>query len=215
MNIVKPSFEIVSEISDGGIKELKHIERMGRISYKSEDKITEDGESAKKFISKLIANGHESVLEHSSLSVIFITDRAVTHELVRHRLASFTQESQRYCNYSKDKFDNEVTFVQPWWISAENPIESDIVYPWMNAMNVAEREYFQLLEIGMAPQDAREVLPNSTKTEIGVTANYREWRHILKLRCSNAAHPDIRRLMRGLAIELKMRIPVVFDDITW
>lgn len=215
MNIIKPSFEIVSEISEGGIKELKHIERMGRISYKSEDKITEDGESAKKFIGKLIHLGHESVLEHSSLSVIFITDRAVTHELVRHRLASFTQESQRYCNYSKDKFDNEVTFVQPWWISAESPIESDIVYPWMNAMNTAEREYFQLLEIGMAPQDARAVLPNSTKTEIGVTANYREWRHILKLRCSDAAHPDIRRLMRGLATELKKRIPVVFDDITW
>lgn len=215
MNIIKPSFEIVSEISEGGIKELKHIERMGRISYKSEDKITEDGESAKNFIGKLIANGHESVLEHSSLSVIFITDRAVTHELVRHRLASFTQESQRYCNYSKDKFDNEVTFIQPWWISDSDPINCDVAYPWITAIGTAEQEYFKLLDIGMSPQDARAVLPNSTKTEIGVTANYREWRHILKLRCSNAAHPDIRRLMRGLTIELKMRIPVVFDDITW
>lgn len=215
MNIIKPSFEIVSYISEGGIKELKHIERMGRISYKSEDKITEDGESAKKFIGKLIANGHESVLEHSSLSVIFITDRAVTHELVRHRLASFTQESQRYCNYSKDKFDNEVTFVEPWWMSDSDSIDSDAAYPWIIAMNTAEKEYFELLDVGMAPQDARAVLPNSTKTEIGVTANYREWRHILKLRCSNAAHPDIRRLMRRLTIELKMRIPVVFDDIVW
>ena len=215
MNIIKPSFEIVSEISEGGIKELKHIERMGRISYKSEDKITEDGESAKKFIGKLIANGHESVLEHSSLSVIFITDRAVTHELVRHRLASFTQESQRYCNYSKDKFNNEVTFIEPWWIADSDPIDSDVAYPWMTAISTAEQEYFKLLDIGMSPQDARVVLPNSTKTEIGVTANYREWRHILKLRCSDAAHPDIRRLMRGLATELKKRIPVVFDDITW
>jgi len=215
MNIIKPSFEIVSEISEGGIKELKHIERMGRISYKSEDKITEDGESAKKFIGKLIANGHESVLEHSSLSVIFITDRAVTHELVRHRLASFTQESQRYCNYSKDKFNNEVTFVEPWWMSDSDPIDSDVAYPWITGIGTAEQEYFKLLDIGMAPQDARAVLPNSTKTEIGVTANYREWRHILKLRCSDAAHPDIRRLMRGLTIELKMRIPVVFDDIRW
>ena len=103
MNIIKPSFEIITDISEGGIKELKHIERIGRISYKSEDKITEDGESAKNFIGKLIANGHESVLEHSSLSVIFITDRAVTHELVRHRLASFTQESQRYCSFIKPK----------------------------------------------------------------------------------------------------------------
>jgi len=215
MNIIKPSFEIISEISEGGIAELKRIERIGRISYKSEDKITEDGESAKNFIGKLIANGHESVLEHSSLSVIFITDRAVTHELVRHRLASFTQESQRYCNYAKDKFNNEVTFIEPWWISDSDPIDSDVAYPWITAIGTAEQEYFKLLDIGMAPQDARAVLPNSTKTEIGVTANYREWRHILKLRCSNAAHPDIRRLMRGLAIELKMRIPVVFDDITW
>lgn len=215
MNIIKPSFEIITDISEGGIKELKHIERMGRISYKSEDKITEDGESAKNFIGKLIANGHESVLEHSSLSVIFITDRAVTHELVRHRLASFTQESQRYCNYAKDKFNNEVTFIEPWWISDSDPIDSDAAYPWMTAIETAEQEYFKLLDIGMSPQDARAVLPNSTKTEIGVTANYREWRHILKLRCSNSAHPDIRRLMRGLTIELKMRIPVVFDDITW
>ena len=215
MNIIKPSFEIISDISEGGLKELKQIERMGRISYKSEDKITKDGESAKKFIKKLIENGHESVLEHSSLSVIFITDRAVTHELVRHRLASFTQESQRYCNYSKDKFNNEVTFIEPWWISDSDPIDSDVAYPWITAIGTAEQEYFKLLDIGMTPQDARAVLPNSTKTEIGVTTNYREWRHILKLRCSNAAHPDIRRLMRGLTIELKMRIPVVFDDITW
>jgi len=215
MNIIKPSFEIISDISEGGINELKRIERIGRISYKSEDKITEDGESAKKFIKKLIENGHESVLEHSSLSVIFITDRAVTHELVRHRLASFTQESQRYCNYSKDKFDNEVAFVEPWWISDSDPIDSDVAYPWITAIGTAEQEYFKLLDVGMTPQDARAVLPNSTKTEIGVTANYREWRHILKLRCSNAAHPDIRRLMRGLTIELKMRIPVVFDDIMW
>lgn len=215
MNIIKPSFAIISDISEGGIKELKKLEGIGRISYKSEDKITEDGESAKKFIKKLIENGHESVLEHGSLSVRFITDRAVTHELVRHRLASFTQESQRYCNYSKDKFNNEVTFIEPWWISDADPIDSNVAYPWFNAISTAEQEYFKLLDVGMTPQDARAVLPNSTKTEIGVTANYREWRHILKLRCSDSAHPDIRRLMRGLAIELKMRIPVVFDDITW
>ena len=111
MNLIKPSYKILTEISANGIKELQHIEKIGRVCYKSEDKITDDGESAKKFVNMLIKNGHEAMIEHSTLSVKFVVDRGVSHEMVRHRIASFAQESTRYCNYSKDKFDNEINVI--------------------------------------------------------------------------------------------------------
>ena len=203
----------------------------GRVCYKSEDRITAD--SAKRFVKSIIDRGHESVLEHFSFSVRFITDRSVTHELVRHRLASYSQESQRYVNYGGEK--NGCTFIIPvwsclpegnidnscgdwYWVSELNnnsytfkPNRNEEI--WLTSILNVERAYNELLKRGSTPEDARSVLPNSTKTEIIMTANLREWRHILKLRTSKAAHPQIRSLMIGLLKELQNKIPVIFDDI--
>lgn len=217
MKIIKANYEILSEISDGGIKELQHIERIGRVCYKSEDRITEDGESAKKFVKMLIDRGHEAMIEHSMLSVKFICDRGVSHELVRHRIASFAQESARYCNYSKDKFGNEITVIKPCFFGIGSHVDgrdTNVMYEsWVRACEESEREYFYLLRRGASPQEARSVLPNSLKTEIVITANYREWRNFFKLRTAKAAHPQMRELTIPLLQELKEQIPVVFDDI--
>lgn len=211
MRIINAGYEILTDISPYGTLELEQIERAARTCYKSEDKITDQGESAKKLIKNLIKNGHEAMLEHSQLSVKFICDRGVSHELVRHRMASFAQESTRYCNYSGDKFGNEITVIRPcFW--AYNKHEKEYKN-WQVACMDAEEAYFNLLAIGATAQQARSVLPNSLKTEVVMTANYREWRHILKLRTDKAAHPQMRELMVPLLKELKERIPVIFDDI--
>lgn len=209
MKIIKPSYEILTPISDGGIKELQHIEKIGRVCYKSEDRITDDGESAKKFVKMLISNGHEAMIEHSSLSVKFVVDRGVSHELVRHRIASFAQESTRYCNYSKDKFGNEITVIEPcFWNEGTGFYEC-----WKISCEQSERYYFELLNGGATPQQARTVLPNSLKTEITITANYREWRNFFKLRTPQSAHPQMREITIPLLKELKTLIPIIFDDI--
>ena len=209
MKIIEPSYEILTEISKGGIKELQHIEKIARVCYKSESLITEDGESAKKMIKMLIGRDHTAMIEHSSLSVKFIVDRGVSHELVRHRIASFAQESTRYCNYSKDKFDNGITFIKPFFFD-ESSEQFDL---WKRAMDQAEYCYMHLLEKGATPQEARSVLPNSTKTEITITANYREWRNFFKLRTTKAAHPQMREVAVSLLTELKEKLPIIFDDI--
>ena len=209
MRIIEPSYEILTEISYGGIKELQHIEKIGRVCYKSEDKITEDGESAKKFVKMLIGRGHEAMIEHSSLSVKFTVDRGVSHELVRHRIASFAQESTRYCNYSKDKFDNGITFIKPFFFGENTQNYKE----WIYAMGIAEKSYLQMLKDGATPQEARSVLPNSTKTEITITANYREWRNFFKLRTAKVAHPQMQEVTRPLLKQLKTILPVIFDDI--
>ena len=215
MKIIKPSYEILTPISDGGIKELQHIEKIGRVCYKSEDRITENGESAKKFVKMLINNGHEAMIEHSSLSVKFVVDRGVSHELVRHRIASFAQESTRYCNYSKDKFGNEITVILPCFFDTGMGILSNsLVYQeWKSACECAEERYFNLLKMGATPQQARTVLPNSLKTEITITANYREWRNFFKLRTPQSVHPQMREITIPLLKELKTLIPIIFDDI--
>lgn len=210
MNIVKAKYEILTNISNSGISELQHIERIGRVCYKSEERISEDGTSAKKFIASLIKRGHEAMIEHSSLAVKFTVDRGVSHELVRHRIASFAQESTRYCNYSKDKFGREITVIEPCFLS---PL-SDAYTKWRKACEAAERAYFEMLDAGCTAQEARSVLPNSLKTEIIVTANYREWRNFFKLRVAESAHPQMREVTRPLLLELQKRIPVIFDDIT-
>ena len=215
MKIIKPSYEILTPISDGGIKELQHIEKIGRVCYKSEDRITDDGESAKKFVKMLINNGHEAMIEHSSLSVKFIVDRGVSHELVRHRIASFAQESTRYCNYSKDKFGNEITVILPCFFdTGMGVLSNSLVYQeWKLACECAEERYFNLLKMGATPQQPRTVLPNSLKTEITITANYREWRNFFKLRTAEASHPQMREVAIPLLKELKTFIPIIFDDI--
>ena len=208
MKIIKAGYEILTAISEGGIEELQHIERIGRVCYKSEDKITEDGESAKRFVQMIIDRGHEAMIEHSSLSIKFIVDRGVSHELVWHRIASFAQESTRYCNYSKDKFDNGITFIKPFFFD-------DIKYQrWIAAMADAESAYLDLMNGGATPQEARSVLPNSTKTEITITANYREWRNFFRLRTAKAAHPQMREVTIPLLADLKKKFPIIFDDIT-
>lgn len=212
MRIVNAGYTIMSDISDGGIKELQLIERIGRICYKSEDKITPDGESAKRFVKMLIDRQHEAMLEHSSLSVMFTVDRGVTHELVRHRIMSFAQESTRYCNYANGKFGNEITVVKPvFW--DEGSIEYD---RWRRACQSAEDSYIKLIQSNAQPQEARSVLPTSTKADITLTGNYREWRHFFRLRAADAtgpAHSQMKEVTRPLLDELHYAIPVVFDDI--
>lgn len=207
MKVIKPGYEILTPITGD---ELKAIERAGRTCYKSESKITEN--SAKVFVNKLIKNKHEAMLEHGSLSVKFICDRGVSHELVRHRLASFAQESTRYCNYSQDKFGYELTFIKPcFWDEGSNEL-----HMWTIAMQNAEDMYLWMIKNGATPQEARSVLPNSIKTEVIMTANYREWRHFFNLRAARAtgpAHPQMEELTIPLLKELKNLIPEVFDDV--
>lgn len=210
MKIVEPKYEILTDISEGGIKELQQIERVARVCYKSEDKITPDGESAKKLVGFLVKQGHEAMLEHSQLSVLFTCDRGVANELVRHRIASFAQESTRYCNYSKEKFGGELSFVKPSYIS-DGTRE---YYAWETVCVDAEAAYLCMVsDLKLRPEQARCVLPLCLKTEIVVTANYREWRNIFKLRTPVAAHPQMRELMCPLLLEVQKKIPVVFDDI--
>ena len=221
MNILKAGFDILTPISEGGIEELKHIEKIGRVCYKSEGKITEDGESAKKFVKMLINRDHTAMIEHSSLSIKFIVDRGVSHELVRHRIASFAQESTRYVNYSLEKFGNEINVIDIRdGINLDNKMKNMdantielIISEWLLAMEDAEKHYMKMIELGATPQIARSVLPNSTKTEITISANYREWRNFFKLRVPNTAHPQMREVTIPLLKELKRRLPIIFDDI--
>ena len=205
MKEIRPSFEIMDDID--GAKILQKLERCGRVCYKSEDKITEG--SAEKFIGMILKSGHESVLEHEKLTVKFVCDRGVTHEIVRHRIASYSQESTRYCNYSKDKFGNELTFIRPcFWAD-----DSEEYAVWKQAMEEIEKTYVKLISLGAKPEEARSILPNSLKTEIVCTMNLREWRHFFRLRTAERAHPQIREISVALLDELKKRIPVIFDDI--
>ena len=210
MKVERPSYQILTEISKDGIEELQRIERVARVCYKSEDKIVSDGSSAKKLVSFLIKQEHEAMLEHSQLSVLFTCDRAIANELVRHRIASFAQESTRYCNYAGEKFGWETTVIKPYYIPGDG---SDAYKAWFDACWEAEQSYLKLIRSGLRPEQARCVLPLCLKTEIVVTANFREWRNIFKLRTPVSAHPQMRELMCPLLLELQKKIPVVFDDI--
>ncbi len=209
MKIVKQSWEWVQE--PDGNQMLRAIEAAGRTCYKSEDKRTPD--SAREFVAKMLKSGHHAMIEFAvPPPVKVITDRGVTHEIVRHRLFSFAQESTRYCNYSKEKFGNELTFILPVWFDCDprNPIDYDI---WHNACVAAEEAYLKLIQHGQSPQEARAVLPNSLKTEINICGNVREWRHFFTLRCSPRAHPQMQDIAKAVLAGFKARIPVIFDDI--
>ena len=210
MQAIKAYTQIFKDFE--GQKVLQKLELVGRTCYKSEDKITED--SAAKFVAGLIKRGHEAMLEHVSITVKFVTDRGISHEIVRHRLASYAQESTRYCNYSQDKFGHELTFIIPDFLE----YGSEGFKLWKDEMKQVEKTYFSMLEAGHTPQEARSVLPNSLKTELVMTANLREWRAFFKLRAANstgAAHPQMLEITRPLLDDLKAMIPVVFDDITY
>lgn len=205
MKIIEPHVELINAPDYKTL--LTTIEAAGRTCYKSEDKIT-DG-SAEKFVRGIIKRGHEAVIEHGSLTVRFICDRGVSHEIVRHRLAAFCQESTRYCNYGKGKFGEEITVIEPcFW-----PEGSDLYWAWKNACLISEQCYFSLLKSGATPQEARSVLPNSLKTEVVMTADLREWRHFCRMRCPVAAHPDMRVVANMLLTLLKQTYPVFFEDI--
>lgn len=205
MKIINSGFEILTEVN--GKEILKRIERIGRICYKSEDKITDY--SAENFVKMLINRGHEAMIEHESISVLITCDRGVSHEIVRHRIASYAQESTRYCNYCKDKFGNELTFIKPKF----DYLEAEEV--WEISMQHSERLYIDMIACGCTPQIARSVLPNSLKTELVMTTNLREWRHFFKLRTAKAAHPQMREIAIPMLNKFKELIPVVFDDINY
>jgi thymidylate synthase (FAD) len=233
MKIIDQSYEIINLPENS----LELIEAAGRTCYKSEDKIgctldecsvPEDRRkfkwyskpvgmgrkqvctgcpyhSSHKFVKMLIDRGHHAMLEFGDITVRFITNRGVTHELVRHRLFSFAQESTRYV-----KYNGEMEFIRPVWWDGSTLYQKTA---WEKAMRFVEHNYQKLIKEGWRPEQAREVLPNSLKTEIVVKANLREWRHIFQLRCSKKAHPQMRSLMINLLIDLKTKIPLIFDDI--
>ncbi len=208
MKIIDPSYEILLPNPIDGIQILKDIEKAGRTCYKSEDKITED--SCVKFVKMLVERGHHAMIEHGpSISVKFICNRGFTHELVRSRLCSYAQESTRYVRYGDKK--EFVVIKPPTWESWSQPSKD----AWETHMGNCENTYLFLLEQGLKPQEARGVLPIDVKTEIVIKANIREWRHIFTIRTAKAAHPSMHQLMRPLCVELKDKIPVLFNDIAW
>ena len=220
MKIVQQSVDILSFSPTA----LYLVESAGRVCYKSEEKqecisncpkdhlCTLCEERSSKFISGLIKRGHESVLEHASISVKIVTDRGISHELVRHRIASYSQESTRFCNYSSNKFSNSITVILPPELTEEQ------IEIWRTAMLQSEKAYFSLIESNVPPQIARSVLPTCLKTEIVATMNIREWRHALRLRLlgtNGTPHPQIKEIMQ-LAVNAFRKLPghsVFFEDI--
>ena len=214
MKLIKPSYKILTDLNEVP----KIIERAGRCCYKSEEKIKEG--TADPFCKMLIGRGHESVIEHASMMVKFTIDRGVSHEMVRHRLCSFSQESTRYCNYSPTGKVGEMVFIIPPWVDIEEGNYASYEPPsslsfadthWYRSMQYAEDTYNHLIAAGWKPEQARSVLPNSLKTELIVTANMREWRHIFKLRTAEAAHPQMREIMIPLSQECKKLLPCIFE----
>ena len=227
MLIVEPSFEILDLPYRAFM--LTKIETAGRTCYKSASKLCPaccgsgyggvfepcpecDGDgslTAIGFLDKITSSGHLSVIEHASATVKLVCDRGVTHELVRHRLASFSQESTRYCNYGDGRFGREITVIRPFFWD----VDSAKYEVWKRAMEFAENSYMALIEAGASAQEARSVLPNSLKSEIVITANMREWLLIFTQRTSRAAHPQMRQIMTPLLAEFKRRVPVIFDSV--
>lgn len=199
--VIKPEVAIEKNIS--GKEILRNIERYGRICYRSEDKITAD--SADKFINGAIKRGHFSIIEHEKITVRILCDRGVSHEIVRHRVGSYSQESTRYCDYSKS---NGIQVIEPLFFVND----TEKYNSWLKAMKQAEESYNELRKLGVTPEQARSVLPNSLKTEIIVTYNLREWRHFFYLRCGKGSHPQIREIAVMLLEKMKEYVHVIFDD---
>lgn len=229
MIITRAWHEFIHIDSYYGIARL--IEQAGRTCYKSESNMTT--ETAETFCRSILKSGHLSVIEHAAATVRIICDRGVSHELVRHRIASFSQESTRYANYAGGKFGRQISVILPLWYdgiiptgcyaTGELAIQEQQLYDrldaesrraahWLSAVLAAEAAYLSLIENGAAPQEARAVLPNSLKTEIVMTANLRQWKHILGQRCGKACHPQMREVMLRLLEDFYNRVPVVFHD---
>lgn len=207
VKLIEPSVEIVSEID--GDKILKQIERCARNCYKSEGNISEDTSSAVKMISKLIELNHTAMIEFADIVVNLHCDVGVYKDLTRHRHCSFAIESTRYCNYSKGKFGNELTFIKPC-----NMDETKGIYhTWLRTMKDIENAYMQMAELGALPDQLRMILPHSTAASVMMKANIREWRHIFQLRCAKQAHPSVRQIMLMTLKEFHSKVPVLFDDL--
>jgi len=214
MEIIRPSARILTEIDPTTILDI--IELAGRTCYKSEHNISDT--SKYKFVNNIYNSGHHSVLEHVSVTARFVCSRGVSHEIVRHRLAAYSQESTRYCNYSSTKFGNQITVIYPSWAVntikyGGNLMEDPRYAVWEKACAQAETAYFEMLEMGATAQEARDVLPNALKTDLVMTANLREWIHFFKLRCDSAAHPDMQYVAKMLLNQFHEKIPVIFDDL--
>ena len=219
MILLDPCIEV--ESFDG--KEImKKLEKACRTCYRSEGNITED--SYKNLLKNCINRGHESVLEHEKITITMICDIGVYKDLTRHRLASYSIESTRYCNYSKDKFDNQIKFIKPifykdWKNEDLNEVIKDKdlykCYLWENCMQNIEQDYNAMSEIGALPDEMRMLLPHSTAAKVTMTANIREWKHILSLRCSNHAHPAIQQLLIPFLLKLKEEMPEIFNDVDY
>ena len=203
MKIVKPSVELLWITENPEFQ----IERAGRTCYKSEDRITPD--SARLFAGKMREHGHHAMIEHAVASFRIITDRGISHEIVRHRVASFAQESTRYCNYSDDKFGGDITVILPPGPSDEDGYRAWFGN-WFASCRSAERNYFAMLKAGCSPQIARSVLPTCLKTELVMTANFREWLHFIALRGAKAAHPQIRPIAHEINRILAAHAPSIF-----
>ena len=209
MKIIDPSVELINPTPYDVA--LNTIEIAGRTCYQSEDKMpagtAED--FIRRIIRRIIKRSHESVLEHISVTARFVCDRGVSHEIVRHRIAAYSQESTRYCNYSGDKFENEITVIRPSFLPSYG-----VRYAiWCASMQYAEDAYFDFLNAGAAPQEARSVLPNSLKTTIVVTYNLREWRHFFRLRCDPDAHPQMQQVAKMTLNLMKEKYWVFFEDL--
>lgn len=219
MKIIEQSITFEEEINGEAI--IRKIENAAKTCYKAEHNVG-SYDDARAFVRSLITRGHESTIEHVSLSARVVTNRGVSHEWVRHRVGcSYSQESTRYCNYGGEKFGAEITVIWPWYLGGLLPTELVIASyeantpraAWIQAMLACEIYYFKLLELGRSAQEARGVLPNDLKTEFVTTMTLRAWRHFFKLRCAKAAHPQIQALACSALIELRSKIPAIFDDI--
>lgn len=227
MKEINGGYSIIYPDTSGGTA-IKQIERVARTCYQSNANVNKY--SGEKLVKNLISMGHEAMLEHFSVSVEFTTDRGVSHEIVRHRIASYAQESTRYCNYSKDKFGCEIAVISPEKAMrfkrgqtipqsgrvVDDALIADWLGVWRKACTEAERAYLQMLNMGCPPELARGVLPTSLKTSIVVTMNLREWRHFFKLRvCGTTGkpHPQIYEIAYPLLCEFHKKYPVVFDDL--
>lgn len=202
VSFIPQSFKILGIFPENNL--LEFIENIARVSHMSHNK-TEPG-SAKKLLSIIIKNNHNTILEFGEMIVEFLTDRGNTHELVRHRIASFNQTSTRFVDYKKKQLD----FIKPVWLK---DMSNESINVYIEACQQSQDSYLKLLGLGWKPQQARCVLNHSIASNIVIKANLREWKHIFKLRTAPDAHPQIKSLMTELLIETKKKIPLIFDDI--
>ena len=205
MRLVEPWIKV--ENFDG-VKIMKRIERACRTCYRSEDKISE--ESYKNLLTNCLNRGHESVLEHEKITVRIYSDIGTYKDLTRHRFASFSVESTRYCSYNKDKYGNEIAVVNPVYIEDKEVFET-----WKKAIEDMEKAYMKMKELGASTDMCREILPHSTAAEYTMTANIREWKHILELRTTNHVHPAIRQVLIPLLLLFKEQMTEIFRDIEY